>query len=565
MQKKTIIFSTLLSFGWAGIAMEKAAEENTVQSDLEKDRRITALEHTVEELRARIRESELKPLKEAIERKLQEAKKFYWGKEIPRDYCKARELFQQVADQDIDKLSKAWAHVWLARIYTYGCGIGKDLSLAYTFFKHAADQNDNRNAQLWAFVGLGHIHYGNKEYTKAKVYFDRGENQNIDPHAKAFAWAWYANWHNEVEKDLQKVFFYAKRAAEQTYNEEAQAIGWVILARMYLLGEVVPQDFAKAKEYLKRAETQSNLLNARLNAKLELAVSIYLKGPARDCDYDKAFVYIKALAAQQEEPYIQVLAWTWLCYMHSEGYGTLKNPSKALEWAKRVAEQDAFKIEQAWALKWMVEYYLSSYQYCLINDYLLKAFEQTSDRGVQLWAAYLFSHLHLQSGNVVGAWCVYCIAVEQPYAPLRAWGFKKIGDMYYEGNGYEKNHRKAFKYYKGAESEKENAIIQAQVKQRLGEIYCLGKEMKTNFDIALEYFGLVADQTDDLSVQAEGYEWLSLLCFEFLEDEKLGFQYLELALKQSNNEKVATWAKNELKVQYPDKYRKRYVDECVIL
>jgi len=89
----------------------------------------------------------------------------YFGSGVEKDLEKARELFQQAAEQ-----GDASAQVNLGMMYDHGDGAPRDYAMARHWYQKAADQGDRAGRILLGymyFYGLG----GEDDHKKAMYYF----------------------------------------------------------------------------------------------------------------------------------------------------------------------------------------------------------------------------------------------------------------------------------------------------------------------------------------------------------------------------------------------------------
>ncbi len=100
------------------------------------------------------------------------------------------------------------------------------------------------------------------------------------------------------------------------------------LGRMYLNGDGVNQDYAKAFEWYQKSANQGN------NEAQTLMGHMYYDGKGVNQDYTKAFEWFQK-AANQGQPLAQI----FLGFMYYDGEGVRQDYAKAFEWFQKAANQ----------------------------------------------------------------------------------------------------------------------------------------------------------------------------------------------------------------------------------
>jgi TPR repeat protein len=141
-----------------------------------------------------------------------------------------------------------------------------------------------------------------------------------------------------VPKDSAKAFEWNQKAVAQGNAQGQNAFG-----AMYELGEGVPKDAAKAREWYEKAATQG-LAEAQVNLG-----RIFQRGEGVPKDSAKAVEYYQKAAAQGHPA-----AQNNLGTMYADGHGVPKDPVKAAEWYQRAATQGEaaaqYNLAQAYAV-----------------------------------------------------------------------------------------------------------------------------------------------------------------------------------------------------------------------
>jgi len=150
------------------------------------------------------------------------------------------------------------------------------------------------------------------------------EAENNDPKAQtALGMLLSGITHGDFRKNYKQSFFWVNQAAEQGYNK-AQ----VVMAEMYMNGEVVPMSAKKAKVWYEKAAEQNNLDGVNGLARL------YRYGTGVRKDYEKAFSYYQQAAI---ENHTRSQVGVGLSYRDAKG--VKKNMVKAYAWLLIVSDK----------------------------------------------------------------------------------------------------------------------------------------------------------------------------------------------------------------------------------
>jgi len=152
----------------------------------------------------------------------------------------------------------------------------------------------------------------------------RVEAESNDPKAQtALGMLLSGVTHGDFRKNYKQSFFWVNQAAEQGYSK-AQ----VVMAEMYMNGEVVPMNAKKAKIWYEKAAEQDNLDGVNGLARL------YRYGTGVRKDYEKAFAYYQQAAL---EDHTRSQVGVGLSYRDAKGVN--KNMVKAYAWLLIVADK----------------------------------------------------------------------------------------------------------------------------------------------------------------------------------------------------------------------------------
>lgn len=150
------------------------------------------------------------------------------------------------------------------------------------------------------------------------------EAENNDPKAQtALGMLLSGITHGDFRKNYKQSFFWVNQAAEQGYSK-AQ----VVMAEMYMNGEVIPMSAKKAKVWYEKAAEQNNLDGVNGLARL------YRYGTGVRKDYEKAFAYYQQAAL---ENHTRSQVGVGLSYRDAKG--VKKNMVKAYAWLLVVADK----------------------------------------------------------------------------------------------------------------------------------------------------------------------------------------------------------------------------------
>jgi TPR repeat protein len=244
---------------------------------------------------------------------------FYGSPGIPRDFNKARKLFERAASQGyapaLNSLGSLYQHS------PRGCGVPRDYAKAHELFLKAADQGDARAQNNLGFMyqqGLGVT----RDYARARQLYLQAVQQGDA--------AGYYNLGSlylhalGVPLDYAKAFELYTKAAEQGLAKAQNGLGY-----MYQYGLGVPQDYETARAYFEQAADQGFGI-----AQNSLGY-MYLKGLGVARDYDLARQYFEKAAGHDVAQALNSLG-----YLHQYGLGGVeRNYGKARELYEKAAKK----------------------------------------------------------------------------------------------------------------------------------------------------------------------------------------------------------------------------------
>ena len=197
---------------------------------------------------------------------------------LKENYMEAVSWFKKAAD-----MGYADAQYQLALCYYRGTGVNSDKTKAIYWLQKAAD-----NGHLESQYNLG-VTYLNgegvkKDFSKALYWFNRSAEQGYVPSQKALGTCYYSG--EGVPKDVRQALFWFEKAAAQG-DEEAQNN----LGILFFLQE----NYEKAVPWLHKAADRGE-------AKAQFCLGeCYMDGLGVSMDYNKALVYFKKAAEQEED------------------------------------------------------------------------------------------------------------------------------------------------------------------------------------------------------------------------------------------------------------------------
>ncbi|XP_065057282.1 protein sel-1 homolog 1-like [Rhopilema esculentum] len=471
------------------------------------------------------------------------------GDHLPRNFTKANEVFQKLADNGApvgqqglafmfgtgtginSSQAKALIYTTFAALgggviaemmlgYRYWGGIGvvQNCESALTHYKKVS-QKVAQDVQPMGSPAVHRIRLydeleqgsagGNLDDDLLQYYqflADKGDVQ-----AQVGLGQLYFQGARGVNVDHQKAFQYFKQAADAG-NANAQAY----LGKMFLEGnDVVPQDNMTAFEYFTKAVEQGNPIGhsglgliylrgkgvtkdyAKAVAHFNLAAeqgwpeaqlqlgNIYYHGHGVNRDYQKAVKYF-TLASQSGN----VLAVYNLASMHASGNGVLRSCHTATELFKSVAERGRWS---GWFTEAYAAYKAGDIDTALIKYYMLA---ELGYEAAQSNVAYIFdkgeSTLYPKNETYARALLQWNRAASQGYTVARV----KVGDYHFYGLGTEIDYEVAALHYRLASEQQNNA----QAMFNLGYMHEQGLGLKKDIHLAKRFYDMAAESNPDAQV-----------------------------------------------------------------
>lgn len=337
------------------------------------------------------------------------ARAYFDGVGMPRDYEKARELFEILAEQD-----NAKACVSLGYIYDHAKGVERDIDKAFKYFKKAAELN---NA-----IGC---------YDLALFYYE--------------GWGCEQNYKEALNWFLKSV-------------ELGETLSYSYIGDIYFHGYGVPVDYVKASEWYLKAgdDLDSSLLYGLGN--------LYYDGLGVEKDRVKALDYYRQAASQghkeaqykyasMKEAGIACIkdiktAYKYYAYASIQGHGPATDKVSELEYNYDL-QHESYNLRNGW-----YDYDVASQLYkskTTVNHYerAFEYFESSIKKGYTM--AYYMLGVCYRNGN--GAPLDIAIAIEC-FENVDLTNAKlELAELYLFGIGVKKDYKRALEYLKEAGSE----------------------------------------------------------------------------------------------------------------
>lgn len=253
-------------------------------------------------------------------------------------FANINETYNTMSIQEVTKLSNQGDFRALAELgnrYYLGRDVAKDKQKAYALFQKAAKMNSTR-AQNY----IGTIHMDNKEYLKAKEWFEKAINNpnKDDIPRKALAYESLARLYGDgkgVAKDLKKAFEFAAQSVQlHTTPSGALYLGWVYEQyKDYKQAKIWYEEATKSTidDKYKKAVAYANLGGLYGNGRgvkkdLDNALEFFLKSenlsPSIRAELDIAWAY------REKEEYKNAVEW-YLKAINNPSQDDNRNKSKA--------------------------------------------------------------------------------------------------------------------------------------------------------------------------------------------------------------------------------------------
>ena len=273
---------------------------------------------------------------------------YYLGKNVEKDYFKAKEYFEKAA-----KEGNEHAESYLGLFYEKGYGGEKDIEKALYWYKKAALKGN-----IFSQYSLGYLYYEGKKVEKNMDYSFKWYKEAAE---RGFAPAQYALSYlykngDGCEKNIFKAYYWLEESADNDFEDS-----YYVLGQSYLEGNSIDTDYKKAFFYLSKG------VNKNDKNCLESLGDMYYWGLYVEEDKEKAFsLYEKSIEEGNIELYYKVgklyeaeenLEQALLNYykghangdvkstqrlgsMYLNGEGVKKNKEKALEYIRIALEEE---------------------------------------------------------------------------------------------------------------------------------------------------------------------------------------------------------------------------------
>ncbi len=367
------------------------------------------------------------------------ANRFLYGDSIEKDTLKAIEWYSKAAEQGHSE-----AQYRLGLCYANGCGVEESREQAEMWYRKAADQG-----HIWAKYHVDDK--GEIAERIEKILRMKDDNSPLDGEKK----------YNS--KELEKL----KKSAEEGDDDSQYD-----LARCYLYGNGVRQNYVRAFELYRKSAEQNNE-----NAMNSLGYC-YDMGYGVEKNVDSAFVwYLKAAGKNNDVAKYNV----GLCYYY--GTGVTKDRDEARKYFYEAAYRKAGRrggnvVQYVPAVHRLGVYYYDNKDY---KDAFRK-FVEAAD------------YDYAKSMTRVAICYEEGHGTERDYLKALEWYFKSvemnntaamnnIANCFYEGIGVERDYSLALRFlHKAAERNDDVALF------NLGERYEHGRGVERNMDKAVEYY-----------------------------------------------------------------------------
>ncbi len=355
--------------------------------------------------------------------------------------------------------------------------------------------------------------------------------------------------------DKQTLFLMAKKCFETVLNREGdhvqRARAKLYLALMYYMGWGISCNPGMAYKYLKPVAKQKYDEWSKVLAQLGLGEMFYL-GQLGGANYKKAYEYFTFVAQQESIIWAKQHALIRLGQLYYSGKGvTAKYAKAAYSRYMTVADQDKNTAARAYAFLLLADYWdhrahlepwdIGGKAY----GYYEKAASQAEVGWVRGYAWLKLGEIHAYEHNYIQARHCFELAVCQDAKDARAGAWVHLGDLYYAGQGVEKNVDTALAYYERVAKQSDSYFWKIQGWRNLCEIH-----YDTNPQGAQKYFESFIQNKEDAHAYGKGLLQAADDCMHRINFPKW-FKYNEIALAQNLNEEI----KVEVYISLGMKYR----------
>lgn len=468
---------------------------------------------------------------------VEQGEKYYFGKEVKKDYKKALQCFLKAAE-----CGDEYGEAYVGLFYDKGYAVNPNYLVAFNWYYRAAMKG---NAFSQNSLGLLYLSGRGvkKNYTAAMIWFQKSAENEYSPAFYQLGKIYYLGL--GIEKDFTKAFYWYKKSADLNYaaaqytisfmykNGEGcemnnlKAYYWIeksaengyedayyIVGQSYLEGICYEVNYEKAYKYLSKGYEACDL-----NC-IESLADMYLKGLYVDKDVKKALelynlsidygsfeLYFKVGKIYEDEKLINEAVDVYelghaqgdlkctqrLGVMYYNGEGVKRDLNKAISYMEIAAEKKAPHAM-----------YVLGVAYLRLNKFKEKT-EEISKKlfleAYKLKSPYAAEYLAFISLNE------YAEGKEINKDKLLEYidfgsesglpeSIFQYGYIYENGIVVEKDYEKAYYYYSLCA---ENDYTKAM--NKLGEWYLRGKFVKQDIDLAVRWYERCAEKNDIESME----------------------------------------------------------------
>lgn len=428
---------------------------------------------------------------------------YYLGKEVERDYYKARECFLKSAEE-----GNKYAEGYLGLFFEKGYGGKRDIEEALYWYEKAASKGNS-----FSQYSLGYMYFTGevieKNLEEAFKWYKESAESGFSPAQYALSYL-YKNGEG-CEKSIFKAYYWLEESADNKFDG-----AYYILGQSYLEGKDIEKDYKKAFFYLSKGVEEGDM-----NC-LESLGDMYYLGVYADKDNEKAIsLYNKSIEQGNISLYYKIgkiyedendIKMALVNYLKGHNNGDLKSTEKL---GIMYYNGDGVDIDKKKALAYMklaVEesknphsFYVLGIAYLNENRAMGIDYLRTAYRGGSAYAAEALASEYLidliNEKDVSEEELLEYINYAMKNEMIEAIYY--YGLLHTYGFGLEKNNEKAFKHFiKAAEKGSQKAMI------KLGNWYKHGIFVKPNAREALDWYRKAAEDynTEALLNIIEMYE-----------------------------------------------------------
>ncbi len=382
----------------------------------------------------------------------------------------------------------------LGNNYRCGFGIEIDYQKAFELLSKACQYGDDygmRNLGLMYFKGQGI----SIDYAQAIYWYDKAAHKgNVS--AMNDLGFYYKNG-KYVAKDYQKAFDWFEQSASKN-----DAYGLFQLGLMYDYGQYVSKNEPKANEcYIKAIQlierNNINIGNTNLGILYNNLGYDYSNGYGIEKNYNKAFELLS-----KATEYGNANSMRNLGLMYFDGKITPQDYSKAFYWYEKAANKGNLKAMNDLGYYHRIGKYVEKdYQKAL---YWLKQSAAKNDTYAmfQLGVMYDFGYGVNENHTIAGEWYIKAVnRIEKDNSLMtkaanRGTLYNNLGSIYYDGEGFQRDYKKAYELFMKAESYGNKYAM-----YNLGMMYKNGEYVSRNYIIAREYFEKAANKGHQASAE----------------------------------------------------------------